>query len=159
MSWKYIMVAGAVVGLAAPAACTTTNIDSDGTGGNATTTATGGTTSVGGGAGVGGGGTGGAGSCIDCATWATACDDGTDECDADLLCGEAEPFHRLGVVLRDAPTKIVHEAECELGDGKALLGHWSPLPQRRRVVASLISASAVLKRPSNCCARQHHGEN
>jgi hypothetical protein len=79
--------------MAVPAACTTTNVDTTGTGGSATssgggTTSQGGSTSQGGGSGVGG--SGGAGACIACADWATACANDDPECDADLICGEAD---------------------------------------------------------------------
>ena len=43
----------------------------------------------------------------------------------------AVPFHRLGVILRDALAAFVHNAEVELGPSITLLGRPWPVPFHR----------------------------
>jgi hypothetical protein len=56
--------------------------------------------------------------------------------DVSLLGGEAIPLRRLGIVLRNALARVVHEAKAELGHGIISSGRVQVAQHKLRAVVS-----------------------
>ena len=58
---------------------------------------------------------------------------------------ESIPLRSPGKILGHSPSMVVHEGKFELGFGDTLFGQRFEFPQRRLVVASLVSSPPILE--------------